>query len=326
MHSISGRVKTRQSLQEKIARKGKYSSLSEITDLMGIRIISYFDDDLSKIANLIEDNFYIDVDNSIDKRNSLDPDRFGYMSMHYVVRLNDERLSLRENESYRDTKFEIQVRTVLQHGWAEVEHDLGYKLKSEVPDHIRRKFSQAASLLELSDRLFSEIRQEISLYETDIAQKVQHSLDVPIDDASLSIYLRSEKYLTTLRNLISKNEVHVDFESKKRVIISAEFSKLSGFKTLKDLDNFITENAELIHLMIKLGYRDKDNVPPSMIYQLAVLTRGLMDDREFVKDRIKKDSTSKTYDILRAHYELAFAMLNSQKILISDIEKAEAAT
>ena len=54
--------------------------------------------------------------------------------------------------------FEIQIKTILQHSWAEIEHDLGYKTEFEVPRNIRRSFSKAASLLETVDDIFSDIR------------------------------------------------------------------------------------------------------------------------------------------------------------------------
>ncbi|AWT36997.1 hypothetical protein GCM10008956_31950 [Deinococcus arenae] len=318
-HSVSGRIKSKRSLQEKIARKGKYLSLDEITDLMGIRIISYFYDDLDKIARLIEDNFAIDRINSIDKRKAMDPDRFGYMSMHYVVSLSDERLALRENHNFKDLKFEIQVRTVLQHGWAEVEHDLGYKLKSEIPDHVRRKFSQAASLLELSDRLFSEIREEIKIHEDMIAKRIESDLDTPINIDNLTAYLNSERYANYIRHNINYNDVIVNFNSEKRVKVTEDFAKASGFKTLKDLDQFLIENSQIIHLMLSLGYTEKENIAPAIIYQLAVLVKGFSKGKDFFTNRLKTDSAKKTYDNLHEYYDIACKISKTQPSLDESI-------
>ena len=127
-HSVSARVKTRESMARKLSeRNPPYSHLDEITDVIGIRIITYFDDDVDLVASTIEANFDVDADNSVDKRSLLEPDRFGYLSVHYVATLSETRASLREWARFADRKFEIQIRSILQHAWAEIEHDLGYK-------------------------------------------------------------------------------------------------------------------------------------------------------------------------------------------------------
>lgn len=130
VHEIIGRVKTVESLQGKVKRKN-YSNLAEITDLCGIRIITYFSDDVDKIAELISQEFEVDVENTIDKRKSEDPTKFGYVSLHYVVGLKEENTSPTLYGKFKNIKLEIQIRTVMQHAWAEIEHDLGYKSKEK---------------------------------------------------------------------------------------------------------------------------------------------------------------------------------------------------
>src|SRR5687768_5143380 len=76
VHSISSRVKARDSLLRKIAKKGAaYRSLEDVTDLAGVRVITFFADQVDSIAQLINDEFSVDTDNSVDKRALLDPDR-----------------------------------------------------------------------------------------------------------------------------------------------------------------------------------------------------------------------------------------------------------
>ena len=96
--AITSRLKDRDSLSEKIERKNdKYKSLSEITDIAGVRVITYYTADVDKVADIVEREFVVDKENSIDKRESLEPDRFGYCSVHYVVEMSEERLNLCEN-------------------------------------------------------------------------------------------------------------------------------------------------------------------------------------------------------------------------------------
>lgn len=73
------------SLFEKLNRPGKaYQELGDVTDLVGLRIITYLPEDVDGVAQIIEDEFAIDRVNSIDKRLTSDPDRFGYASLHKV--------------------------------------------------------------------------------------------------------------------------------------------------------------------------------------------------------------------------------------------------
>ena len=82
---LSHRLKTEQSLRGKLEKKGdKYETALDLTDLLGIRVISYFADDVDRIAEKIEELFVIDRENSVDKRRILDADQFGYLSLHYI--------------------------------------------------------------------------------------------------------------------------------------------------------------------------------------------------------------------------------------------------
>lgn len=97
VHSVTSRTKARASLSKKLSKQGRsYARLQEITDISGVRIITYFDEDVNRVVEMLVKEFQIDKANSIDKRETLDPDRFGYMSTHQVIRLNPERSALQE--------------------------------------------------------------------------------------------------------------------------------------------------------------------------------------------------------------------------------------
>src|SRR6266850_4898893 len=85
VHSISDRTKTRTSVTAKITQDPKYRTLNDVTDICGVRIVTYFADDVDRVAAIVEKEFVIDWQNSIDKRAALDADRFGYLSLHYVL-------------------------------------------------------------------------------------------------------------------------------------------------------------------------------------------------------------------------------------------------
>ena len=189
-HQITYRVKNGESVSEKVDRKNeKYLCIDDMTDVVGIRIITYYEDDVDKIANIIEEEFEIDRENSVDKR-ELEADRFGYRSMHYVISLNQSRLSLKENKMYKSLKAEIQIRSILQHAWAEIEHDIGYKGEIEIPRFAKRSFYRIAALLETADLEFLQRKESLKKYEAEVSKTIQKNPEeVLLDKASLQNYI-----------------------------------------------------------------------------------------------------------------------------------------
>jgi putative GTP pyrophosphokinase len=158
---ITSRVKGEESLARKLARPDKtYKTLWNVTDLVGIRVVTYFEDSIEEIASLVERSFGIDYQNSTNKMNAAEHDRFGYRSLHYICYLKDDP----------EFRFEIQIRTILQHAWAEIEHDLGYKAGDLASQRIRRRFSRIAGLLEIADQEFVSIKRELDEYVTSVRE------------------------------------------------------------------------------------------------------------------------------------------------------------
>lgn len=230
--SITYRAKDSESLRKKITRTGKdYNNpLSEVMDLAGVRIITYFPSDVDKIVESIEKEFQIDRINSIDKRENSDPSVFGYASVHLVAEFAPERLKLPEYGIFKDMKCEIQVRTILQHAWAEIEHDIVYKSAEDIPFELRRRFSSLAGLLEVADREFELLRQDEMKVRKRIKTTInKDEIDIPINLDSVRFYL--EKY--------HKQKV-ANPENIRNLI---RLIKLTDIETIRDLDNILTPEA-----------------------------------------------------------------------------------
>ena len=198
---IAHRVKTRESVAGKLERKpDKYSSIRNMTDILGVRIICYFNDQVDLIAGLIRNVLEVDPLNSVDKRKDLDPTSFGYLSLHYICLLPK---NAGYPEELCDLKFEIQIRTVLQHTWAEIEHDLGYKTEFGIPKAMRRNFSRVAGLLEIADDAFLQMRLGIRSYEEEVREKITNDKaeDMPLDLVSLRAYLELSR---TMQDLVAE--------------------------------------------------------------------------------------------------------------------------
>ena len=144
LNSMEHRIKSEDSFIGKLERKGqKYKDIGDMTDLLGVRVVTFFTDDVDKVAVIVKELFRVDWKNSIDKRKRHDLTSFGYNSLHYICRLREGELS--------EIPFEIQMRTVLQHAWSAMEHDIGYKASVQLPPEYLRQFSRLAGMLELYD-------------------------------------------------------------------------------------------------------------------------------------------------------------------------------
>lgn len=185
VHSLSARLKEPESLRQKLMRPDKtYHSLWDVTDLLGLRVTTYFEDHIGAIAEVVENCFQVDFRNTQDKLAHQDVSSFGYRSFHYVCAPDSqERAGLPPR-----FRFEIQVRTILQHAWAEIEHDLGYKASDSTPEAIRRRFTRIAGLLELVDEEFVSIRRELKRYEASLGADPG---EFPLDRLSLSSLVHS---------------------------------------------------------------------------------------------------------------------------------------
>lgn len=239
---IEHRIKGAESAIGKLSRKpDKYHNLHDLNDMLGIRIICYFTDQVDQSAALIEEILDVDTALSSDKRKLMDPTTFGYLSLHYIC-------SLPKNgtcpEELSDLKFEIQIRTILQHTWAEIEHDLGYKTEFSIPRNVRREFSRVAGLLEIADESFLRIRNSIHQYETEVREKiaVDQADDMPLDLVSLKAYLElSQSMNRLLADIAAINNSKIIESDPEPYLQDLAFFNIH---TLGELRTFVRENRD----------------------------------------------------------------------------------
>lgn len=250
VHSVTCRIKDRDKLEEKVRKsEDKYEKLEDITDISGLRIITYFSDDVDFVAEIINKEFVIDTYNSIDKREIMHSDQFGYLSLHYVVSLNKEREKLTEYKRFKDCKCEVQIRSILQHAWAEIEHDMGYKTHLEVPWQIRRRFTRIAGLLEVADSEFVTIKENLALYASTINQKIVDEPEkVYIDKLSLKSFINESNLIKEINQQIV-NETGLTILSDDSWDSYSDLLKelfLLGVKTISELELKLIENREVL--------------------------------------------------------------------------------
>ncbi|UOX86184.1 hypothetical protein MUY14_31090 [Amycolatopsis sp. FBCC-B4732] len=190
IHSITGRVKERGSFLEKIERKKYRDPMGDTEDLVGLRVVCLFTDDLPKLAKIIHDEF--DVLDVEDKVSSADVASFGYMSQHYICRLRPE-FHGRRYDRIKERKFEIQCRTLLMDAWANVSHHLAYKGESSIPQELRKDFHALSGLLYVADRQFQALlsaarRSQDEAVEI-VADALEDGRDRRLDLSAMQAYL-----------------------------------------------------------------------------------------------------------------------------------------
>jgi ppGpp synthetase/RelA/SpoT-type nucleotidyltranferase len=265
-HTVTHRVKQRGSAERKIERKARTNyALGDVTDLLGLRVITYFDYEVNRAAEIIEQEFDVDRDNSVDKRTTLDPDRFGYLSLHYVVRLGKERRAMSEYRKFHDVRFEIQIRSILQHAWAEIEHDLGYKSEHGIPDQVRRRFSRLAGLLELADEEFANIRRQLQDYRDTVGEAVRdNNLNVPINRDSTFAYIQQSARLAALEQRLARSLGGRRETRLKLPYAEARANELQivGFRELTAVDHALDRDGEVLWRFVRNRFRHRNRSRP----------------------------------------------------------------
>ena len=267
--AVETRIKTEESLAGKLALKGsKYATLSDITDILGARIITFYTDDVDRIAAMAEQLFDIDWANSVDKRKLHQLDSFGYNSLHYICRL----------PGY-DYRFELQLRTTLQHAWAAINHDNGYKSGVEIPREYMRRINRLAGLLEIADDEFSHIRTEINDYRRRVQQLVQNGQldDVQLDGDAFRSYLNARPFEKLNKRIAAINQAEIQ---EVPLIRYLKVLKELGCNTLGDVARLRNKYEEDAYALARhqLGNTDLDIISSAVGLQniciVCILSQG----------------------------------------------------
>lgn len=251
LHLTESRAKTPESLEKKLKRPDKSygSSIEDIPDLAGVRVVVYYKDDVKSVKNMIEEEFKIKKYKDSHNTESYPPYKFGYLSDHYVVELDSPRVDLGGWEEAKGIQIEIQVLTVLRHTWAAVSHALQYKREGEVPKSLRRQLNRLAGLFELADEEFVEIKKATKkAIEED---KKPYDEATNVDSRVIEKYVRnSDKFNELLDEVRSTNkyilpgdaryENNIEEDKGSFAAKVAEEMERLGIKEVKDLDDIVS--------------------------------------------------------------------------------------
>lgn len=278
--ALEFRIKTEESLCGKLERKGyKYHSLGDITDILGVRIITFYSNEVDLISAHVEQLLNIDWENSVDKRKALESDRFGYMSLHYICRIPESIYKDPNIPELNQIRFELQIRSLLQHAWANLYHEMGYKNDVEIPIAYLRDMNRLAGMLELADEQFTHIRKEINDYRRNVQSLVTtgNFNEVPLNGDTFRSYLELKTFRSLAEKIagIKQAQLYEDsLEPYYKVLCRM------GMKTIGDLErlrNTYSEGAYQLTLIQMTG-ADCNNMAYSMVLQniciVAILKQG----------------------------------------------------
>ena len=184
---IEGRVKDQEECIRKFQRKYQsklevdeqpYQIKDFISDLVGIRIVCLYEDQVAVVSELLQGHFRIL--NVTDKTSAAESteDSFGYKGLHMDLALKDETASLPKYLPHMDSCFEVQIRSLIQDTWSRLDHKIKYK--KSIPIDLKRRINILSALFELADREFKEIRNAT----TDLMQQATVApIGEPLDGA-----------------------------------------------------------------------------------------------------------------------------------------------
>jgi putative GTP pyrophosphokinase len=231
---VEARLKKFDSFEKKIVIN-RYRSPDEVEDLAGVMIVGSVLSNAELISKKIKSGkeFQIDWDKSVDHKIKLADDRVGYRGKNYVAIFRDEAFrNTSEYNKFKDLRFEIQIKTLLDYAWGKIEHDRNYKIAEELQEKgdVRRRFKLAAGTLELVDNEFDRLYKETELIANPILSRISK------EDPNLEINPFALRHFLTL--YFSDIPGFIELFQDPRDQLLDELSSM-GIKTLADLNEIV---------------------------------------------------------------------------------------
>lgn len=258
---IEGRVKDQEECIRKFQRKYQskleadeqpYEIKDFISDLIGIRIVCLYEDQVSVVSELLQKQFTIL--NVTDKTSAVESteDSFGYKGLHMDLALDAGTAALPEYLPYRDNYFEVQIRSLIQDAWSMLDHKIKYK--KSIPIDLKRRINILSALFELADREFKEIRiATMDLMQQATVLPVSETLEGGLEASGQAVTATGVKTVNAFNFLpIAKHFFRdFDFEDHNVDDFVQDILALNGGFQKSDLHRCLNENVKTVR-----DYRD----------------------------------------------------------------------
>jgi ppGpp synthetase/RelA/SpoT-type nucleotidyltranferase len=248
---IEGRIKNKDECIKKFHRKyqGKleaeerpYRIQDFISDLIGIRIVCLYEDQIAQVSEVLQQHFrIIEVTDKISAVESTE-DSFGYKGLHMDLALSDELVAQEKYQSFSAFQVEVQIRSLIQDAWSVLDHKIKYK--KSIPNDLRRRINVLSALFELADREFKEIRNATS-------ELLEKATVAPVDDAeetTTEAMSSSEKQINAFNFLRVAGHFFRDFEFEDYKVdgFVQDILKLNSRFEKADVHQSLMENLKTV--------------------------------------------------------------------------------
>lgn len=254
------RTKTIESILAK-AFVRKKRTYDQITDKVGMRFVVLLENQIKILSEIIEKNpnWSFSKDKCLDEwKKNLTPSIFEYKSVHYIVRLKEE-MTIDNVTISQNTPCEIQIRTLLQHAYAEMSHDNIYKANTSPPLEVERIMAKSMALMETTDDLLCKAHNEIKKFVSDLITEWQEATITEANNLTNGNYNQKDKnnnvyILNELTPLLKGKSIssYKSFMREKKFI----------FDRISFRENFYIEfKQELTPLIYYLAYTETNCLP-----------------------------------------------------------------
>jgi ppGpp synthetase/RelA/SpoT-type nucleotidyltranferase len=274
IHLISARCKKASSVWLKLCGRHYAQPARQITDIVAARVVTYYKDDVPIILKALYDALEVNSHKSVDKREELEAVEFGYTSVHLIVRTKGGWSRSPQYFALQNKWFEVQVRSILEHAWAEIEHEVVYKSGIKYPAEIKRRFARIAGAIEMLDDEFLALRDHQQKMIDQYRDLYKDGRDgaVAIDSARLVALLECERPDSLGWRAASKRgepfPPHIDFTC-------VEALKGAGIRTGQALRVALqSKNLKAAESIFAQEHRLSAPVSHLITARLAVLTKS----------------------------------------------------
>ncbi|KAB1153933.1 RelA/SpoT domain-containing protein [Tenacibaculum aiptasiae] len=241
---IYGRYKKFDSINEKLLseRFKIKKTVTELNDLVGIRIVLLYPEFKDKVVEILTTEFEL-LNNP--NRNNQSPDKFGYNSIHLILKIKEDWAKTPDWESHVNKKIEVQIRTLSEHIWAETSHSLFYKREENIPKVINRDLYKVSALLEVVDDKLQDLKD-----------KVEEHFEY-IKNASYEEILLLDLNSETFRRVMLENSKGLyKLDDPQNKLLSSRIEKNYNMLNVDVFNNIIADKIELSGLD-QAGYIDE---------------------------------------------------------------------
>ncbi|MCY4058752.1 MAG: hypothetical protein OXG44_12190 [Gammaproteobacteria bacterium] len=261
---LTARTKRVHSLQAKLRRVGGHGepsrpssdilTLDDIKDLTGVRVVLFDSRDLKKARERICDGL---LDSSFEEKSDmLEPDQFGYRSLHIFGRL--PRTGKKASPSW---PIEVQIRSALQHAWALLSHKMLYKSDDAAPVSLKRQLSLLSGLLEIGDTLWRNVIQSQENYRKETKERVaKGDLTVNVSKISMDLFGESNELQQAISNIDLSVDLDLPHEScGRRLLAACQIMKITTLDGL--LEQLTSYNPDRDDMLRRLSARQTKRLP-----------------------------------------------------------------